>query len=152
MSTLTDRATRLRAAWDEFERTLDGLDVATLETEPAIGTWPVRDAVAHLIDWGYELLAAAEHARGGPAPTGHPIVDDDYNVHAVTRHADDDWPMLHAMLRDVFSRAERLLDERADTPASYPWGGDATIGALVDAISEHQEEHNAQLASWRAGR
>ena len=87
-----------------FDAAIADLPSEALEETPAVGTWPVRNVVAHLIDWHTELLLAADHALGGAQPTGHPITDDDYNDKSVARHAGENWAQLVASFRATFDR------------------------------------------------
>jgi uncharacterized protein (TIGR03083 family) len=137
-----------------FDAAIADLPSEALEETPAVGTWPVRNVVAHLIDWHTELLLAAEHGLGGAQPAGHPITDDDYNAKSVARHSGEDWAQLAASFRATFDRAVAIArdstPEQLAAPATYPWGGDGTVEGMLVALVEHQDEHNAQLESWRA--
>ena len=144
---LTDTHTRFGAA-------IAGLPPDTLEHTPAVGIWPVRNVVAHLIDWHTELLRAAEHGFGGPQPADHPITDDAYNDTSVARHADESWAQLNARFGEIFGDAlaiaGRSTPEQLSATAAFPWGGAGTVEEMLRAIVEHQEEHNAQIEIWRA--
>ena len=137
-----------------FDAAIADLPSEALEETPAVGTWPVRNVVAHLIDWHTELLLAASHGLGGAPPAGHPITGDDYNDKCVARHASESWAQLAASFRATFDRAEAIArgstPEQLDAPATYPWGGGGTVEGMLAALAEHQDEHNAQLEAWRA--
>ena len=137
-----------------FDATIADLPSEALEEAPAVGTWPVRNVVAHLIDWHTELLLAADHGLGGAQPAGHPITDDDYNDKSVAQHASETWAQLAASFRSVFDRAVLIASEstpeQLDATATYTWGGAGTVEGMLAAIVEHQDEHNAQLETWRA--
>src|SRR5688500_6334846 len=106
MSGGEERREALQRSYDRFQRIVIGLEQAVLETTPAVGEWPVRDVTAHLIDWGEEILLAAEHVLGGPPVPHHPFVDfEAFNVASATRHRADPWPILQARLDDLFARA-----------------------------------------------
>ena len=62
---------------ERFHALLAGIDQKTLETEPALGDWPVRDLVAHLTGWIDALLATADYGLGGPPPQHVTITDFD---------------------------------------------------------------------------
>ena len=141
-------------AQGRFHAAIAGLDAAVLEREPAVGTWPVRDVVAHLIDWGNESLLAAEHALGGPAVAHHPLADEGYNERSVARHAGDGWASLREQLDALFARAialtAPLTAAQLAQPADYPWGGTGTLDEVLGGIDAHQEEHTAQIERWVA--
>lgn len=144
----------LAASRARFDAAIADLSPIQLEEVPAVGTWPIRDVVAHLIDWHAELLRAAEHGLGGAAPAGHPIADDDYNERSVARHAGESWAQLAAGLGAAFDHAAALAGDgaadRLGAPTTFPWGGAGTVEGMLAAIVEHQEEHTAQLEAWRA--
>jgi hypothetical protein len=156
MSGTNGRHEALARAQERFNVAIAGLDTATLEREPAIGDWPVRSVVAHLVDWGNEAMLAAEHALGGPAAGHHPITNDDYNDQSVARHTGESWAELKAQLDDLFARARaltaRLSPEQLAQPADYPWGGTGTLDEVLSGIDGHQDEHSAQIEDWRASR
>jgi hypothetical protein len=156
MSGTNGRHEALVRAQQRFNAAIAGLDTATLEREPAIGDWPIRNAVAHLVDWGNEALLAAEHALGGPAVGHHPITDDDYNEQSVARHAGESWAALKAQIDDLFTRAIALTAPLSPAqlaqPADYPWGGTGTLDDVLSGIDTHEEEHTAQIEDWRASR
>src|SRR5262245_1527177 len=108
MSGTNERHAALVRAQERFNAAIAGLDVAVLEVEPAVGDWPLRNVVAHLVDWGNDTLLATEHALGGPAVAHHPITDDDYNARSAARHAGDTWADLKVQFDDLFARAIAL--------------------------------------------
>jgi hypothetical protein len=154
VNAVDERRLALERAHDRFRQAVSGLDAAVLETMPAIDVWSVRDLVAHLVDWGDEILLAAEHVLGGPPVPHHPIADfEAYNAASVARHRVEPWPALEAKLDDLFTRASaligQLLPEQLAVPVYYPWCESGTLDGLLRGIDEHQEEHNEQLEAWR---
>ena len=154
MNDTSDIRAALVSTRTRFDAAIAGLPPGTLTDTPAVGVWPVRNVVAHLIDWHSELLRAAEYGLGGPRPTDHPITGDAYNDTSVARHADEPWAQLDADLGEVFKHAvtlaNRCTPDELSAPAEFPWGGTGTVEELLRAIVEHQEEHNAQIEAWRA--
>lgn len=154
MNDTRDIQTALTDTRARFNAAIAGLPSDTLEHTPAVGVWPVRNVVAHLIDWHTELLRAAEHGLGGPQPAEHPITDDAYNDTSVARHTSESWAQLNAHLGEVFDHAvtlaSRCTPDELGAPTAFPWGGAGTVEEMLRAIVEHQEEHNAQIEAWRA--
>ena len=156
MSGTNERHAALVRSQERFCAAIAGLDAAALEGESAVGEWPVRNVVAHLVDWGNDMLLAVEHVLGGPAVGHHPLSDEGYNERSVARHAGESWADLKGQIDDLFARAIALTaplsPEQLALPADFPWGGTGTLDEVIGGIDMHQEEHNAQLEEWRASR
>ena len=149
---------RLRQAHADFLAALDGLDASVLEREPAVGSWTPRDVAAHLVDWNAEILLAAEHLLGGPRPGHHPIVDvDAFNAQhaAAAARRGDSWPAVRSRLDKSVDSARQVaarFADRLEDPTDHPWNNHGTIRDLFHGVCGHQEEHTAELRSWRARR
>jgi hypothetical protein len=149
-----------RAILDEHERyhaTIAGLDQATLESEPALGAWPVRDLTAHLTGWIDALLATAAWGLGGPKPEHTSITDfDAFNAANVAAARGKDWPALIAELDAAVERAAAevgsLSDDQLATEMDFPWGQRGAISRLLVIIPHHHHEHREVVEKWLAER
>jgi len=149
-----------RAIIDEHAQycaTIADLDQMTLETEPALGSWPVRDLTAHLTGWIDALLATAAHGLGGPAPAHTTISDfDSFNAANVEAARDKDWPAVMAGLDAAVERAAGevafLTNEQLATEMDFPWGQHGAISRLLAIIPHHHHEHREDVEKWLAGR
>ncbi len=149
-----------RAIVDEHERftaTISHLDQATLEDEPALGTWLVRDLTAHLTGWIDALLATAEFGLGGPVPAHMTITDfDAFNAANVAAAGHKNWPTVLAELDSSVERAAgwvaTLTDEQLATEMDFPWGQRGTISRLLGIIPHHHDEHRQDVEAWLASR
>ena len=132
-----------------------GLDRATLETAPMCGTWSARDLVGHLLDWQTVLLASACYALGGPRPIDVPVEDGEaFNANRAAARMRERWSEtkadFDASLDDALAWLDRLTPEQLAASADYPWGEPGgTIGALLEIIPEHLDEHCAYIETWR---
>ena len=149
-----------RAILDEHERyraTIADLDQATLETEPVLGFWPIRDLTAHLTGWIDTLLATAAHGLGGPAPDRLPITDfDAFNAASVAAAREQDWP---AVIIDLDAAVERaavqvatLTDDQLSVVMDFPWRQRDAISVLLGVIPHHHHEHREDVEKWLAAR
>jgi hypothetical protein len=149
-----------RAILDEHERyraTIAGLETATLETEPALGVWPVRDLTAHITGWIDTLLATAAWGLGGPAPAQTTISDfDAFNAANVEAARDKDWATVIGELDAAVERAAgwvaTLTDDQLATEMDFPWGQRGAISRLLAIIPHHHHEHREDIQNWLAAR
>jgi predicted glycosyl hydrolase (DUF1957 family) len=131
-----------------------GLDDATLESEPAVGDWTVREVAGHLADWIDESLRSADIALSGGQVD---VVDGEaFNLAGVAQHAGDSWAETQLRLGNALSEAialvSRLEPGQLELPTAFPWGGAGTLERLLGGVVGHHVEHIEELADWRAGR
>lgn len=152
-----------RAILDEHGRyraTISDLDQVTLETEPAIGVWPVRDLTAHLTSWIDTLLATAAYGLGGSTPEHVSITDitdfDAFNAANVEAARHQDWPTLLSELDAAVTRAANevgaLNDEQLATEMDFPWDQRGTLSRLLAIIPHHHHEHREDVERWLESR
>jgi hypothetical protein len=126
---------------------LQGLDEASMR-EVWLGTWGVREIVAHISGWHREMLPAVERlARGeSPYPDGSYDDFDRWNAHFVAERKD-------VATRDLLAEMDRSHADfvgaaRRLAPADLAEGGKAR--SLVDGVGAgHYREHSAQIGDWR---
>jgi len=131
---------RLRAA-------IDGLSEAQM-SEVWLGTWGVREIMAHIAGWQVEMLPALERLARGEAPYVKGTYDDfdHWNARFVAARQDvatgDVLREADRSHRDFVRAASRL--SREDLAA-----GQAAHG-LVDGVgAAHYRAHAAQILDWR---
>ena len=126
---------------------VQGLDEARMR-EVWLGTWGVREIVAHISGWHREMLPALERfARGAePYPDGTYADFDRWNAHFVAERKDVPTSELLAEMdrshADFVGAVRRLA------------AGDLAEGAkartLVDGVgAAHYREHAGQIADWQ---
>jgi hypothetical protein len=127
---------------------VDGLDEAQMR-EPWLGTWGVRQIVAHIAGWHREMMPALARVARGEPPYAEGAYDDfdRWNARFVDARKDvasaDLLREMDRSHRDFVSAVEQLSDEQLVA-------GSAARG-LVDGIgAAHYREHAAQIADWRA--
>jgi hypothetical protein len=138
------------AAKLRFDAAVEGVDVSELETTKVCGIWSTRDVAGHLADWNAELLAAAEHGLGGPAPAGQPIQDGEaFNTSHAEARMSDSWQAARGDLDTSVQRAAdlaaRLSPNDLAVPAFYPWGGNGAVSDMFSVIVDHMGEHTSQV-------
>ena len=132
---------RLRAA-------VHGLDEAAL-SEVWLGTWGVRQIVAHIAGWHREMMPAlARLARGEPAYADGTYDDfDRWNARFVDERND----VASAELLREMDRSHRELVGAVERLAEADLAPGGKAAGLIDGIgAAHYHEHAAQIAEWRA--
>ncbi len=114
--------------YQALHETLHGLNEEHM-TEVWLGTWSVRDIVAHIAGWHQEMSPALERLTRGERP-----------IPAGVSYDDVDRTHEHFMKAAAAVPAERFQ------PGKTAW-------KIVDGNSAHHyREHAEQIRSWRASR
>lgn len=134
-----------------FHESLQGLNEEHLQ-EAWLGTWSVKDIVAHIVGWQVELAPALERlARGErPIPEGVSYEDvDAWNAKfATARHGAE----AADLLLELDKTHERFL-RLADAIPEARFSPERTAYKIVDLNSAHHyKEHGDQIRAWRATR
>jgi uncharacterized damage-inducible protein DinB len=147
----------IRVVYERWCAALAGFDDATLEQEPALGVWPVREIAAHIAAWNELILDAAEEVAATGTWSGEPVTDfDAFNARSAERSCTQTWQQVSSCLEATIQRAERvtadLSPEQLVQPAPFPWGGTGTLAQVLRGVSGHHAEHVHDVESWREGR
>jgi hypothetical protein len=147
---MSDKATLLREADEAFgalRASIDGLSDEAMG-RVWLGTWGVREILAHVSGWHREMIPALGRIERGepPHPAGAYDDFDAWNARFVAGKAG-------VKVRDVLaeldaSHRDLLAAARAVSEPHFAKGGAARD--LVDGIGPgHYREHAGQIAAWR---
>jgi hypothetical protein len=130
---------------------LQGLN-ETQMTEVWLGTWSVRDIVAHIAGWHQEMSPALERLARGERPMREGVSYDDV----------DGWNERFTAARrgtavaDVLLELDRTHEAFMKAAAAVPMGRfevGKTAWKIVDGNSAHHyHEHAEQVRAWRSAR
>jgi hypothetical protein len=133
--------------YDGFKAAIKGLDESQM-SQVWLGSWGVREILAHATGWHHEMIPALGRLGRGQAPYPDGAYDDfnSWNARFVEarkgRAGVDLLQELDASHRELLSAASRLPDE--DFAESKPASG------LVDGVTAaHYREHAEQIRQWR---
>ena len=133
--------------YDGLKAAIEGLDDAQMRTL-WLGSWGVREILAHISGWHREMIPALERLHRGEAPYPDGAYDDfdSWNARFVEARKRlgpaDTLRALDASHRELLSAASRLPDEH------FAQGKPAA--GLVDGITAgHYREHAEQIRQWR---
>ena len=133
--------------YDGLKAAIKGLDEAQM-SQVWLGSWGVREILAHVAGWHREMIPALERLGRGEAPYPDGAYDDfdSWNARFVEarkgRSSADLLREVDASHRELLSTASRLPDEHfaEGKPAS----------GLVDGVAAgHYREHAGQIRQWR---
>ena len=134
-----------------FHEALHGLNEAQT-AEVWLGTWSVKEIVAHISGWHREMVPALERLARGERPIPEGVSYDDV----------DEWNARFAAIAKAHEIAELLLDldrsheefmqAAARVPAERWQPGKTTHRIVDDNTAHHYREHADQMRAWRAAR
>jgi hypothetical protein len=143
---LLDEAARQYRA---FHETIQGLNEEHM-TEPWLGSWSIRDIIAHISGWQRELRPALERLARGERPVPEGVSYDDVDAwnakFAAARRSTAVADVLLELDRshEAFMHAAAQIPEERYTPGKTAW-------KIVDLNSAHHyREHGDQIRAWRA--
>lgn len=121
---------------------------AGAEDEVFLGTWSVKDLLAHLIGWDVTNLEAVGEILAGKKPAFWQHYDRDwqsYNARLVAEHKQDD---LAELLTSIEASHRRLIDFLDSVPAD-DYTRNTKIGRLLRTEARDEEEHCRQVRAFR---
>ena len=149
MSTKQDLLNEAAREYKAFHESIQGLNEQHM-TEVWLGTWSVRDIVAHITGWHREMVPALERiARGErPVPAGVSYEDvDAWNEKFAVARRD-------TAVADVLLELDKTHEDFMHAAANVPddrFVEGKTAWKIVDGNSAHHyREHSEQIRAWRA--
>ncbi|HEV3350120.1 MAG TPA: ClbS/DfsB family four-helix bundle protein [Methylomirabilota bacterium] len=131
-----------------FKRAIAGLDEERMR-EAWLGTWSVREIVAHISGWHRELGPALLRMSRGERPIPEGVSYDDVDAWNA-RFADGRKAASTALiLKELDASHAAFLEAAAAVPEERYVPG-KTAHKIVDLNSRHHyQEHRAQIEEWR---
>ena len=137
--------------YNAFEQAIHGLNEDHL-LEVWLGSWSIRDILAHLSAWHREMGPALERLTRGERPVHEGVSYDDvdaWNARFVA--ARKDWSLAETLLEldrshEYFMHAAGAVPEERVRPGT-------TAHRIIDVCTaRHYREHGDQIRAWRADR
>lgn len=131
---------------------VEGLKAEAFDIPDVVGTWSVRDCLAHLVGWDAWAVNALERSVAGmpvgPFPTEREINDAAPGDWA-GRPLEDLLRMLRSIRDTMANRVSQLTDEERDEKTLSIDETQISVNELVDGLIEHEMEHAGQIRTWR---
>lgn len=131
----------------------------TAQKTTFLGTWSIKDLLAHLAGWDFTNLAAIKDIQAGKLPEFYALHDKDwktYNAELVAKYNRDDFDELLAFVHD----SHRQLIEYLETVPAEAFeqdfgvrsgrGARVTIARLLQAEWKDEQEHLRQIQDFMA--
>jgi hypothetical protein len=134
-----------------FHEAIAGLNEAQM-TEVWLGTWSIKDIVAHMSGWHREMVPALERLARGDKPLPEGVSYDDVDAWNARFTAAARGEAVADVLLDFDTTHEAFM-RAADAVPEGRWQPGRTTYRLVDQNSAHHyREHGEQVRAWRADR
>lgn len=162
MSSRTESQAEIESLLAEFQRVRRDLIAAAsavppdLTNTPFVGSWDIKDVIAHTVGWDYTNIEALPDFRAGRLPAFFDAYDPDWasvNAGLIARYREEDWEALLESVRvsgEAFVAAMRELSD-ADLDRGTIWGQRrVTLRGMMRAVSRDESEHVAQVRALLA--
>lgn len=121
-----------------------------------LGDWNSKGLLAHLIGWDHTYIAAIQELEAGELPSFYAAYDKDwksYNSNLVREYGKGSVSDLLSSARQSHTHLLQVLQDLSDEELAKDWGvryggTPVTIARLIEAESEDELEHYAQLRRW----
>lgn len=133
----------------ELREVLKGIPAEAM-SQPWLGTWGVRDIVAHISGWHQEMVPALERVGRGEAPYPDGAYDDfdAWNARFVAARTSASTEQLLGEL----DSSHRAFLAAASTLGEEHFAEKATARGLIDGVGPaHYREHTDQIREWQRG-
>ncbi len=148
---MSEKTTLLSEAETElktFKRSFAGLDEARMR-EVWLGTWSVRDIVAHISGWHREMIPALERLARGERPIPAGVSYDDVDAWNAKFAAARKGAATADILKELDASHAAFMQAAAGVPEDRYVPG-KTAHKIVDLNSRHHyHEHREQIEAWR---
>jgi hypothetical protein len=153
-TTATDKESLLNDAAREYRalhEAIHGLNEEQM-TEVWLGTWSIKDIVAHMSGWHREMGPALERIARGERPVAEGVSYDDVDAWNAKFAGAGRGTSVADLLLELDKSHEYFLRAAAAVPAERFQPG-KTAYKIVDLNSAHHyREHGGQIRAWRATR
>jgi hypothetical protein len=134
-----------------FHEALHGLNEEQT-AEVWLGTWSVKEIVAHITGWHREMQPALERLAHGERAIPEGVSYDDVDAWNARFAAGAKDREVSELLLDL-DRSHEAFMQAADRVPAERWAPGKTASRIVDAnTAHHYHEHADQILAWRATR
>jgi hypothetical protein len=152
----TELLTELIRVRAELQAVLDDLSETHLLAPGALGTWSVRDVLAHLTACEVDMLTNLGRVKRGAKPGPTQWTKEAVQKQNEAWHAEMRDRPLNSVLADFHGARKqtlRVLEGMSDQEAAKPadWlQGRSLAEYMADMTLDHEREHLEQLRRWRS--
>jgi hypothetical protein len=132
-----------------FHESLQGLNEEHL-TEVWLGTWSIKDIVAHIVGWHSEMGPALERIARGERPVPEGVSYDDVDSWNAKFVAARRGAEAADLLLELDKSHERFMHQADAVPEERFQPGKTTYKIVDGNSAHHYHEHGEQIRAWRA--
>jgi hypothetical protein len=151
MSAKQDLLNQAAREYKAFHETIHGLNETHL-TEVWLGTWSVKDIVAHLVGWQQELTPALERIARGERPIPEGVSYDDVDAWNARFAAARRDAAANEVLLELDRSHEAFMQAAAAVPEDRFAAGKTAYRIVDQNTAHHYQEHAEQIRGWRAAK
>ncbi len=146
MATKTDVLRRLDAGYTEFRTELNRLSDEQ-RNERWLGSWGMRELLAHMSGWHEEMAAGLERLARGERPTPEGVDYSDADAWNATFAQQAAATPADALAR--FEETHRKFRAAIEAVADDRFGEGKTVNRIADMAGvDHYKEHLDELRAW----
>ena len=131
-----------------FHESLQGLNEEHL-TEVWLGTWSIKDIVAHIVGWHSEMGPALERIARGERPVPEGVSYDDVDSWNAKFVAARRGAEAADLLLELDKSHERFMHQADAVPEERFQPGKTTYKIVDGNSAHHYHEHGEQIRAWR---
>ncbi len=141
-----------------LEKTLTSLGTDTMLQPGAVGTWSVKDLLAHLTAWEGLFLHWYTCGGKGCTPVTSPVgmsrtaidaLNQQIYTHNQHRHLEEILTELHAFYEQIMAVIEGIPETDMFTPGRFAWTGSLTLADYIAGNTcNHYAWGNRQVKKW----
>jgi hypothetical protein len=137
--------------YKSFHEALQGLNESQM-SEVWLGTWAIKDIVAHIAGWHEEMGPALERLSRGERPIREGVSYDDVDAwNARFASARRDTPVADVLL-ELDKTHEYFLRAAAGVPGERFQPGKTAWKIVDQNTAHHYREHAEQVRDWRTSK
>lgn len=153
----TQLAALIRATNTELELLILQLSVAQMNQPGAVGSWSVKDVLAHIAFWERYAANVVRAARHGQLPQlDVEDLTESRNASVVAQYyltplgaVIAGW---HAAREELLEQIEWLSEADLNDPQRFPWNeGRSLLDRIAANSYAHEREHIDQIRAWMRG-
>ena len=134
-----------------FHEALRGLNEEHM-TEVWLGTWSIRDIIAHIVGWHHEMAPALQRIARGERPIPDGVSYEDVDVWNARFAAAKKDAEVADVLLDLDKSHEDFLHAAAAVPEERFQAGKTAYRIVDQNSAHHYKEHGDQIRAWRDAR
>jgi hypothetical protein len=134
-----------------FHQAVEGLNEEQL-TAPWLGTWSIREIVAHMAGWHREMIPALERLARGERPLPPGVSYDNVDAWNARFAAAAHGKRVADLLLEFDASHQDFITAAAAVPEARYEPGKTTYRIVDLNSAHHYQEHGGQIREWRSGR